>query len=254
MLQHIRYDRILELKLARPPANAFNLELLTALNSALESAQDEGCEAVILSGAPGLFSGGLDVPTLLMLDREGVIATWGMFMRVCATLAGLPVPVVAALTGHSPAGGAVISLFCDYRVMARGNEKGEFKIGLNETQVGLVVPEAIQFALKRLVGERIGERLLVAGEMIDSSRALQIGMVDALCEIDAVVPHALAWLQAHLALPRQAMLTTRRMSRRGLLDAISAPAAQDIGAFIDGWYHPETQAVLKALVAKLGKG
>ena len=57
MLQHIRHDRILELKLARPPANAFNLELLTALNSALESAQDEGCEAVILSGAPGLFSG-----------------------------------------------------------------------------------------------------------------------------------------------------------------------------------------------------
>jgi enoyl-CoA hydratase/carnithine racemase len=253
MLEQIRHERVLELRLNRPPANAFNFELLSQLLTAIEAAPASGAEGLILSGSPGLFSGGLDVPTLLSLDREGVQATWQAFMQVCSKLASCPIPVVAALTGHSPAGGAVISLFCDYRVMAREGAKGAFKIGLNETQVGLVVPGPIQYAFKRLVGERIGERLLVAGEMIDSSRALEIGLVDALTEIDAVVPHALAWLNAHLALPRRAMLTTRAMSRQALQEAIDSPAAQDISRFIEGWYHPETQAVLQELVARLGK-
>lgn len=253
MLQQIRHGRVLELKLDRPPANAFNQALLTALIEAIEAAPAQGTEGLILSGNPGLFSGGLDVPTLLTLDREGVLATWSAFMRTCAALAASPIPVVAALTGHSPAGGAVISLFCDYRVMARAGDKGAYRIGLNETQVGLVVPGPIQFAFKRLVGERIGERLLVAGEMIESTRALEIGLVDALAETDQVVTQALAWLEAHLALPRRAMLTTRAMSREALIRAICAPDAIDLGPFIEGWYHPETQAVLKALVAKLGK-
>jgi Delta3-Delta2-enoyl-CoA isomerase len=253
MLQQIRHERVIELRLDRPPANAFNLELLEALCAALEAAPAQGAEGVVLSGSPGLFSGGLDVPTLLGLDRAGVQRTWSAFMRACATLAALPVPVVAALTGHSPAGGAVLSLFCDYRVMARAGEKGPYRIGLNETQVGLVVPAPIQFAFKRLVGERIGERLLVAGAMIESSRALEIGLIDEVADTDVVLTQSLAWLGATLSLPRRAMLTTRAMSRQALIESISAPAAQDLTPFLDGWYHPETQSVLKALVARLGK-
>lgn len=253
MLQKISHGRVLELRFDRPPANAFNHALLSALIEAIEAAPGEGAEGLVISGSPGLFSGGLDVPTLLTLDREGVLATWGAFMQVCAQLAACPVPVVAALTGHSPAGGAVISLFADYRVMARAGEKGPYRIGLNETQVGLVVPGPIQYALKRLVGERIGERLLVAGEMIESTRAAEIGMVDEVVELDQVVPRAIAWLEAHLSLPRRAMLVTRAMSREALIQAICAPNAIDLGPFIEGWYHPETQGVLKALVARLGK-
>jgi enoyl-CoA hydratase/carnithine racemase len=253
MLQQIRHERVLELKLDRPPANAFNHALLSELIAAICRAPASGAEGLILSGSPGLFSGGLDVPTLLGLDRDGVLGTWGAFMQVCAELAKSPIPSVAALTGHSPAGGAVISLFCDYRVMARAGEKGPFKIGLNETQVGLVVPGPIQYAFKRLVGERIGERMLVAGEMIDSGRAYEIGLVDELAEPAEVVPRALAWLSAHLALPRRAMLTTRAMSRQALIDTISDPQALDLGQFVEGWYNPETQTVLKALVARLGK-
>jgi len=253
MLQHIPHERVLELRLDRPPANAFNLELLESLCTAIDGAPATGAEGLILSGSPGLFSGGLDVPTLLGLDREGVQQTWSAFMRACATLAASPVPVVAALTGHSPAGGAVLSLFCDYRVMARGGDKGPYKIGLNETQVGLVVPAPIQYAFKRLVGERIGERLLVAGAMIDSSRAHEIGLVDELADSDAVLAQALTWLGGTLALPRRAMLTTRAMSRKTLIETIQDPGAQDLTPFLEGWYHPETQAVLKALVARLGK-
>ena len=71
-------------------------------------------------------------------------------------LAAFPSPVVAAIAGHAPAGGCVLALCCDYRIMA----SGPFRIGLNETQVGLVAPEGIQHLLRRVVGLHRAERLL----------------------------------------------------------------------------------------------
>src|SRR6185369_17057957 len=108
----------------------------------------EGARGIVLSGREGMFSAGLDVPTLLQLERDHLRAFWNDFFGLCAALARSSIPVVAAVTGHAPAGGAVLAIMCDYRVMARG----PFRIGLNEVQVGLSVPECIQAALRRLVG------------------------------------------------------------------------------------------------------
>ena len=106
-----------------------------------------------------MFSGGLDVPHLIQLDRPAMSATWRDFYAMMRALATSPIPIAAAITGHAPAGGAVISLFCDVRIMA----DGDFKIGLNEVQVGLFLPPIIFKAMRRLVGNRQAERLCVAG-------------------------------------------------------------------------------------------
>ncbi|MGH8216754.1 MAG: enoyl-CoA hydratase/isomerase family protein, partial [Rhodanobacteraceae bacterium] len=222
MLERIEHDHgILELRLARPPVNALNPELIAALKRAIEQAPNDGAEALVLSGSPGLFSAGLDIPALLQLDRDAMRAFWKDFFGVCAALARSPIPVVAAVTGHSPAGGAVLAIFCDYRVMARG----EFRIGLNEVQVGLTVPDCIQAALRRLVGTYRAERLLVAGTMPDSEDALAQGLVDELTGIDQVVTRAIAWLEPLLQLPRQAMLATRAMARADLARLFDDPAS-----------------------------
>ena len=123
-----------ELRLDRPPANALTPELIVELREALTRAPEEGVKAMVLSGRPGRFSGGLDVPYLLPLDREGMEHLWRELYRLLQTLAASPVPIAAAITGHSPAGGAVLAMFCDYRVMA----EGDFLIGLNEVHVGIV--------------------------------------------------------------------------------------------------------------------
>ena len=78
------------------------------------------------------------------------------------TVANCDVPVAAAITGHSPAAGAVLVTFCDYRVIS----EGPFKIGMNEVQVGLTVPSILQYAMKRLVGPRRGDALLTGGALI----------------------------------------------------------------------------------------
>ncbi|MDR3388360.1 MAG: enoyl-CoA hydratase/isomerase family protein [Rudaea sp.] len=254
MLETIRHDAIVELRLARPPVNALGPELVHALRSAMESAPASGARGVVLSGRPGMFSAGLDVPTLLQLKREDLIAFWQDFFGLCATLASSPIPVVAAVGGHSPAGGAVLSIFCDYRVMARSLDPAKpFRIGLNEVQVGLAVPECIQFALRRLIGGYRAERLMVSGTMLDSEQALAVGLVDELVPAEQVVPRALEWLQTLLKLPPQAMSTTRLLCRSDLIEVFADPTRMSVDEFADGWFGAETQSVLKALVASLKK-
>ena len=248
MLNLITHDHaIREIQLARPPVNALNLELLQALRKAIDDSVRDDVRGIVLSGAPGLFSAGVDVPALLQRDRAGVREYWREFFALCGALARAPIPLVAAITGHSPAGGAVLALFCDYRVMAQG----PYRIGLNEVQVGLIVPEAIQLALRRVVGTYRAERLLVAGAMIESAEALACGFVDEVTGVDQVTVRALHWLGELLALPAHAMLTTRALARADLAAAYADLDALPLDDFVEAFFHPETQATLQALVERL---
>ena len=206
MIETVEHGAIHEIRLQRPPVNALDPGLLGALVAALEAAPRNGARGIVLSGGEKVFSGGLDVPYLMTQDRDGLRACWTLFFEAARALARSPVPVVAAIAGHNPAGGCVLALCCDYRVMARG----PFRIGLNETQVGLVVPDAIQYLLRRVVGNHRAERLVVAGAMVESEQALQLGMVDALTDAGEVVVHATNWLQELRALPSGPMLVNLR--------------------------------------------
>jgi enoyl-CoA hydratase/carnithine racemase len=209
----------------------------------------------VLSGGPKVISAGLDVPHLLALgdDRAAVRDAWERFFDAVRAIGESPVPVVAAIAGHAPAGGCVLALCCDYRVMARSEDATRpFRIGLNETQVGLVAPEGIQHLLRRVVGGYRAERMLIAGEMVDSARAFDIGLVDELAAIDAVGTRALAWLDALLALPRQPMLRTREIARADLAAALQ-PERIQLERFLDAWLEPDTQAGLRAMLARIGK-
>ena len=254
-VQTLDHGRIRELRLARPPVNALDPALCRALITTLDAAVADGVDAVVLSGAPGIFSAGLDVPHLMALgqERQALHACWGAFFGAARSLAALRIPVVAALTGHAPAGGCVLSLCCDYRVMARSpNPVKPFMIGMNETQVGLAVPEGAQQLMRRVIGPYRAERLLVSGSMVAADEALRIGLVDTVVEVDQVVPHALEWLGSLLALPRTPMLLTRSLARADLVRALQ-PENLDLERFVEGWYDADTQAGLRALLARLGK-
>ena len=132
MILTFDHGAVRELRLNRPPANALSPELIVALRRSVESAPNDGVRALVLSGAPGRFCAGLDVPLLLTFDRPAMASLWRELYALMRALACSPIPIAAAITGHAPAGGTVLPLFCDWRVIA----DGDFKMGLNEVQVG----------------------------------------------------------------------------------------------------------------------
>lgn len=245
------HGQVHELRLARAPVNALNPELCAELAHAVREAAARGARGIVLAGGPKVFSAGLDVPHLLSLgeDQAELTQAWEAFFHAARALAASPVPVVAAMAGHAPAGGCVLALCCDYRVMA----DGPYRIGLNETQVGLVAPEGIQALLARVVGPHRSERLLVAGAMPDAAEALRIGLVDELTHIDEVAVRARVWLEELLQLPHMPMLETRAIARRDVIAALE-PERIDLPRFVAQWSHPDTQAALRAMLARIGKG
>ena len=247
MLEISDHGAIRQIRLNRPPANAINHELVRALIRELAEAEN-AADAVVISGAPGMFSAGLDVPELLTLDREELFSFWQEFTRLLGRIARMPVPIVFALTGHAPAGGIVLAVFGDYRVMANGS----FKTGVNEVQVGLVVPPQVYQALVRLIGPRRAERITVAGEMMEAQHAFDIGLVDELADDpDDAVARSIAWCERHLALPRRAMSESRAMARADIRSWFEGNGKLQPGDFTAGWFEAETQQTLKALVERL---
>lgn len=255
MVETRSHGSIVELRLARPPVNALDPALCAALRDALMSAVHHGAEAVVLAGGPSVFSAGLDVPHLMALgdDRAGLQHAWEAFFGAARALADCPVPVAAAIAGHAPAGGCVLALCCDYRVMARSPDPTRpFRIGLNETQVGLVAPEGIQRLLRRVVGPHRAERLLVGGLMPTTDEALAIGLVDDAATVDDTTLRAIEWARGLVALPRQPMRETRAIARADVVEALH-PRHIELERFVDAWYGDDTQAALRAVLERLGK-
>lgn len=253
LIEVFNHGPIRELRLARPPVNALDTELCRHLIHAVEQAMADGVQGLVLSGSERVFTGGMDVPHLLSHgeDRHALLDSWNAFFGAVRSVAESRIPVVAALTGHAPAGGCVLALCCDYRVMARSSDAAHpFTIGLNEVQVGLVAPEGIQRLLRRVVGPHRAGLLLATGAMLSAEDALQIGLVDELADGDLVVARAVAWLQGLLAMPHQPMLQTRTIARLDLIDALHPDLIQ-LDRFVEGWYTPDTQAALQALLARL---
>lgn len=247
MITTLDHGPIRELRLDRPPANALSPDLITALREAVSTAPESGARAIVVSGAPGMFCAGLDVPHLLTLGRDDIRETWRSFYRMMRSLAASSIPVVSAITGHSPAGGAVISLYCDLRIMV----EGDFKIGLNEVLVGIPLPPVILAVFRRVVGDRQAEKLAVSGALLPAAEALRVGLVDELAPPDQVVPRAVEHCQRLLALPPQAMAETRRVARAGLVRLLDEAGEGEVDLVLRHWFSDETQTTLRGLVEKM---
>jgi Delta3-Delta2-enoyl-CoA isomerase len=240
---------IRELRLARPPVNAFNTEMLQALIAAVEDAAK--APALLITGQPGLFSAGLDVRAILAMDRDAAAALFVELWRVQRVIAYSPMPVIFGLTGHSPAGGTVLAIHGDYRVMALG----DFRMGLNEVQVGLFPGPVIHGAFRRLTGGH-GAQLLTRGALIDPTTALRVGLVDELCEASQVAARALEVAREFCALPRDAMLRTRELARQDLHELFGDPGdslmkeREFSKIAVEMWFEPRIQQMLKRMFTK----
>jgi enoyl-CoA hydratase/carnithine racemase len=246
MLDRIEHGEILELRLNRPPVNALDPGLVNRLRDEIAAAPKSGAKALVLSGREGMFSGGLDVAALLQLDRKGIEQFFADFFGMLRTVAASPIPIAAAITGHSPAGGAVLSIFADYRVMA----EGEFRFGFNEVAVGLVVPEPVCIAVARVVGAERAERLCVEASLLKPPELLNLKLVHEVAPVGEVVSRAMAWCERMLAFPPRAMHSMRKRAREDLVAAFDGDE-KNRAMMADFWFGEETQTTLRQLLERL---
>jgi Delta3-Delta2-enoyl-CoA isomerase len=247
MIASIEHGAVRELHINRPPANALSPELIVELKKNIQACATKS-GAVVLSGVPGMFSAGLDVPLLLTLNRPKMNEVWREFYALLGSLACSPIPIAAAITGHAPAGGTVLPLFCDFRCMAEGN----WKMGFTEVQVGLPLPPVIVAALKRQLGARQAERLAAGGVLLSPAEALNIGLIDEVVAAEKVVPRAVEWCENMLKLPSKAMSETRAKARADM-PALFESLDSEMDAVAASWWSEEAQRTLRAVAERLAK-
>ena len=115
--------------------NAFSIPTLQAVHAALDEAETSGEGPLVLTGRPGRFSAGFDLGVFASGDGDAILEMLGLGAQLCERLLSFPRPVVVAAPGHAMAAGAFVLLAADVRI----GVDGDFKIGLNETRIGLTL-------------------------------------------------------------------------------------------------------------------
>jgi enoyl-CoA hydratase len=203
-------------------ANALSHDMLAALDSALDRALGEA-KAVVLAGRSGRFCAGFDLRTM-MASIEAAKALVSKGAELYLRLYQLPLPVVAACTGHALAGGALLLLVADQRVGARG----ELKIGLNEVAISLPLPVLAQeLARDRLANKHLTEATIQA-RIYDPEGALEVGYLDALASPEEVVDAAFSTARRLAELPAHAYAKTKAKLRDATVRHIRDTLAADL--------------------------
>jgi enoyl-CoA hydratase/carnithine racemase len=241
-------DHIYHILLDRGKSNAIDLIAVDELIEAIDTAEkDPAVEGLILSGKEGFFSAGLDLIALYDYNAEQMRAFWERFLLLLQKFAAFSKPAVAAITGHSPAGGCVLALCCDYRILA----EGEYVIGLNEIPVGIVVPESIFKLYAFWLGHATAYRSLMEGKLFNPTEALNIGLVDMAVPLPRIQTTALQKIKSLTQYERNAWQNTKRNFRQELVSDLSVNNDIAIDQVLTQWWRPSTRAVLKTIIDNL---
>jgi enoyl-CoA hydratase len=170
---------VFEIKMAGPAKNALDPAMM---NFVLDQLREADGRPVLLTGSENAFSAGLNLKVVSRLDKEQMLAFLDKLEHFMSALYLYPAPMAAAINGHAIAGGCVMALCCDYRVVAANPA---IKIGLNEVALGVRFPPRIHTIVSRRIPPQHTERVLLGAELFDPSTAFDIGLVDAISE-DAV--------------------------------------------------------------------
>jgi len=238
-------------RLDKVRGNAIDEPLADDLAAACrELTADASVRGVLLASAhPKLFCPGLDLVGLLDYDRDSMRRFLLKFAAMIQALYAMPKPVVAALSGHAVAGGCVLALTADYRILRRGG----VAIGLNEVRVGVPLPWSVALLLRAAVPPEHLAEVGLLGRNFADDEALAVGLVQELGPQDGFEAACLARLAEFAEKDPLAFGTTKRYLRSDTLAAMSAREEGLVGEFLDAWFSEATRARIRETVASLGK-
>ncbi|MDZ5434381.1 crotonase/enoyl-CoA hydratase family protein [Pseudomonas fluorescens] len=214
-------DGIATLTLNNGKVNAISPDVIAAFNAALDQAVTDRA-VVIITGQPGILSGGYDLKVMTSGPKEAVaLVTSGS--TLARRLLSHPFPVIVACPGHAVAKGAFLLLSADYRI----GVDGPFSIGLNEVQIGMTMHHAgIELARDRLRKSAF-HRSVINGEMFNPQTAVDAGFLDVVVSAEELQSAALAAARQLKKINMTAHKNTKLKVRKELLETLDNAIIQD---------------------------
>lgn len=242
MIDRTESDRIVTLTLAHGKASAMDVELLEALQRALDAAAD--ARAIVLTGSGAIFSAGVD---LFRLTDEGpgyVRRFFPLLRDALRQLFAMPMPVVAAANGHAIAGGAMLVYAADVRLMAAGDGR----ISTPELLVGVPFPavalEIVRFAVPDYASA------IYTGRRLAPDAALAARWIDEVVAPEALLARAREVAMQLAAIPREAFRATKAALRAPFLESMDRLGAQFDDASLAVWSDPATHQHIREYLAR----
>ena len=241
-------DKIAVLSLDRGRANAMNYEMVSELQQIIGNIEkDDAIAGLIITGKEGFFSAGLDLIELYDYDESKIREFWIDFLKLVGSLVSFKKPMVAAISGHSPAGGCVIAVCCDYRVMS----EGKYIIGLNEVPVGLIIPDSIFHLYSFWLGNANAYRFMLEGKLLNTSEALSYGLIDELVSAESLLFAAERQIRKYTQLDRNTWQNSKLNIRRELIEKVNSDPTEILELMLKQWWSPSTRSILKTIIQNL---
>ena len=241
MIDRSNRDGVTVLQMRRDPANVLDLEFAGAIEASVRGELDSPeTRAVVITGTGSTFSAGVDLFRLLQEGREYLDAFLDSLTRLFATVFEAPKPVVAAVNGHAIAGGGILALACDHRVMARGD--GTF--GLPELKVGVPLPASALAIVRSTVPQQHLREVVLLARNFDPEAARARGLVDQVVDASEILDRSIAVAAELGSVPPRTFALTKR--------ALALPENARTGddAVAETWADPETRAHIQGFLER----
>jgi enoyl-CoA hydratase/carnithine racemase len=228
--------------------NPIGMRLVSELSGLIREVRDRSdLQSLVLSSASEkFFSIGFDIPNLIDAGEAEFAAFFRAFNHVCLDLYTLPKPTVAAITGHATAGGCILALCCDYRLIAAGRKL----IGVNEIKLGVPLPYPADCILRGLLGLGAAREVTDRGEFYLPEAARALGLVDQVTPPEEVVPAAVARAGELGAMPEGAFAAIKRNRVEEIEEQVRNRGEEKEREFLLRWLSEPTRRRLVEAAAR----
>ncbi len=233
----LKEEEIATVTLNKGKVNALNEPLIEQIDSCfVKLGNDKTVKAIILTAFGKFFSFGFDIPEFLSYSKKAFIRYLTKFTNLYTSMFLFPKPVIAALNGHTIAGGCMLALACDSRIMT----SGKAKISLNEISFGSSVFAGSVDMLKFCVGHKNAESILYSGAMYTAEEAIQLGLIDQVTSPENLMDEARKVARDLAAKEKLAFRAIKGILRKPVAEEMVKREKDSIREFVDIWYSEET--------------
>jgi enoyl-CoA hydratase/carnithine racemase len=239
-------DGVGTIRLDRPKMNAIDEQLHQEVRAAaMEASERDEVRAVVIYGGERVFAAGADIKAMSQIDGSAMTA-WGRELQNSfRTVAQIPKPVIAAITGYALGGGYELALCADFRVLG-----ASAKIGQPEIQLGIIPGAGGTQRLARLVGPAKAKDLVFTGRHVGAEEALAIGLADAVVPDDEVYSTAVAMARKFAAGPPLALAAAKRAIDGGLDGSLDDGLALETRLFAELFDTEDQKIGMRAFLEK----